>query len=330
MTNDRYLIVELAQLADIPENTARRYARLFEEFFSGKRYGRATKYPRSDVQTLELISGLYRDGLTTPEIFERLHNCIDEQLHEPSPMGRPLDPTPESPDVHGELPPYDELMAAMQRQENALHDYGLVRNSVAILWKEYKRWRSQPGSVASLGNEIKKLHSQYTGLAEALEAAQQQTRDISMELALVREENAALRREQHTMQLAVKNALGPPEEFLCLPLVFLSDKNEFLGVSDRDRKHFSLLDFITLMRRNAGTTRALALRWHSTSTEWTLHISENAGQPGKVRKHYITVTRTRTPKGNMVCQLQRLSFDGHDMPPFGFYELFKHIGQEIG
>lgn len=339
MENDRYLIAELAQLAEIPENTARRYARLFEEFFSGRRYGRSTKYPGSDVQTLQLISGLYRAGLTTPEIFERLHSCIDEQLHAPSPLERPLDrhpqlerpvePPSENETVPASLPDYDEIFAAMQRQNAALKDYGLVRNSVAILWKEYKRWRSQPGSVADLSSEVKTLHDKCLSLFHALETTQQQVRDLSMELDLLREENASMRREQHNMQLAVKNALGPPEEFLCLPLVFLSDKNEFLGVSDRERKHFSLLDFITLMRRNAGTTRALALRWNGTETDWSLHITENAGQPGKVRKHYITVSRTRTPKGNMVCQLKRLSFDGRDMPPVGFYELFKHIGQEI-
>ena len=293
MANDRYLISEIAQFADIPENTARRYARLFEEFFSGKRYGRTTKYPQSDAATLQLISGLYRDGLTTPEIFEHFHACIDDQLHSPSPHERPLENDDDDP---AELPPYDEIMAAMQRQRAALKDYGLVRNSVAILWKEYKRWRSQPGSVADLTSELKTLHDACARLTAALETTQQQTRDLSMELALVREENATLRREHHNMQLAVKNALGPPEEFLCLPLVFLSDKNEFLGVSDRDRKHFSLLDFITLMRRNAGTTRALALRWHGTNADWSLHITENAGQPGKIRKHCITVSRTRTPR----------------------------------
>ena len=36
------------------------------------------------------------------------------------------------------------------------------------------------------------------------------------------------------------DAVGPDEEFLMLPLVFRSEKGEFLGVSANPRKHFSL------------------------------------------------------------------------------------------
>ena len=65
-------IAELAERAGVAENTARRYVRVFEEFFAGRQDGRAMRYPEVVSPLLSLISSCYREGLAAPDIISRL------------------------------------------------------------------------------------------------------------------------------------------------------------------------------------------------------------------------------------------------------------------
>ena len=63
---------DIARRTGIPAPTARRYAALFKDFFSGRRLGRMTRYPEEAVPVFQRISELYGHGRITAEIEEIL------------------------------------------------------------------------------------------------------------------------------------------------------------------------------------------------------------------------------------------------------------------
>jgi hypothetical protein len=63
---------DIARRTGIPAPTARRYAALFKDFFSGRRLGRMTRYPEEAVPVFLRISELYGHGRITTEIEEIL------------------------------------------------------------------------------------------------------------------------------------------------------------------------------------------------------------------------------------------------------------------
>lgn len=63
---------DIARRTGIPAPTARRYAALFKDFFSGRRLGRMTRYPEEAVPVFLRVSELYGQGRITAEIEEIL------------------------------------------------------------------------------------------------------------------------------------------------------------------------------------------------------------------------------------------------------------------
>jgi DNA-dependent RNA polymerase auxiliary subunit epsilon len=71
----KYLtIAELAEQADIPNSTCRRYLTSFESFFLVKGGSRLKKYEASAVDVLKRIKQLYEEGQDTNEIHNSLVN----------------------------------------------------------------------------------------------------------------------------------------------------------------------------------------------------------------------------------------------------------------
>src|SRR4051794_14265701 len=71
----KYLpIAEIAELADIPNSTCRRYLAAFESFFMVKGGSRLKKYEIGSVDILKRIKQLYDEGQDTNEIHSVLVN----------------------------------------------------------------------------------------------------------------------------------------------------------------------------------------------------------------------------------------------------------------
>ena len=69
----KYLtIAEMAEQADIPNSTCRRYLTSFEEFFLLKGGSRLKKYEANAIEILIRIQNLYEDGMDTNEIHSIL------------------------------------------------------------------------------------------------------------------------------------------------------------------------------------------------------------------------------------------------------------------
>jgi len=71
---------ELARQAGLPDTTARRYMGQFKEYFPSKREGRTRLFPEEGAETLKEIAKLYSQGLTAPQVEERLRGQFEQTI----------------------------------------------------------------------------------------------------------------------------------------------------------------------------------------------------------------------------------------------------------
>jgi hypothetical protein len=75
MDEENFLTIsEIAERIGVPENSARRYAKLFKEFLPKKVLGRVKKYAPDSLDVIFEISEMYKKGYDTESIFEKLQN----------------------------------------------------------------------------------------------------------------------------------------------------------------------------------------------------------------------------------------------------------------
>lgn len=321
MAEEFLTIAELAERAGVAENTARRYVRVFDEFFIGRQSGRGIRYPEGASPLLSLISSCYRQGLSAPEIITRLGGVIAAREG-----GEPV-PAEER----------AEVLARLDALEEMRREFSMMRDTVGVLWREHRAWRESSSALEALKREAASLRAEVAELRGFSERMSARLADLSGGKGRAKDGHEALKGDLARLQSAqerlgerlsrLAEAVGPDEEFLMLPLVFRSEKGEFLGVSANPSKHFSLRDFLGLIDQGAGKKRNIATSWSQGGDgNWTLCIAESPGQP-LGRRHKVQVRRTKTPRGNTVVLIEKLSYGGRDMPVFFLYELFRQIGK---
>lgn len=93
MNDENFLTIsEIAQKIGVPENSARRYAKLFKDFLPKKVFGRVKKYTPDSMDVIFEIAEMYKKGYDTESIFEKLQNkrnrifeIEDSSRHQQSP-----------------------------------------------------------------------------------------------------------------------------------------------------------------------------------------------------------------------------------------------------
>lgn len=113
----------------------------------------------------------------------------------------------------------------------------------------------------------------------------------------------------------------PPEDFLDLPVVMLSDKGDFLGITEKSGAPFSLRGFEqALIGRAAHLTRLEAF-WRADGLDWVLALGGALG--GESHEHVFK--KTTTLKGNLVAHFSALRISGKPVSEAFLRALFKQI-----
>ena len=68
----------MAENLNMPESTARRYVKLFNEFIPQRTVNRVTRYGPEAAEILLQVAEFYRQGLTTAEVKERLSGTVPQ------------------------------------------------------------------------------------------------------------------------------------------------------------------------------------------------------------------------------------------------------------
>lgn len=79
-------VAEISSITNIPENTIRRYSKVYSRHFRAKQYGKTKKYSSDAVELVKAIYSYYQAGTNTDEIREILqgqHSQVLDVQEEP-------------------------------------------------------------------------------------------------------------------------------------------------------------------------------------------------------------------------------------------------------
>lgn len=127
-------LAEVARRGNIPESTARRYARLFDEFLPHTRDGRTVLYAPECGTTLQHIGQMFADGRTAAQVQESLRR--DAATIEVEVQAKPVGPAPRpAEEVRSNLAGFLRQVVD-QKQEMAV-----LRGDVSLLLAELHQER---------------------------------------------------------------------------------------------------------------------------------------------------------------------------------------------
>jgi len=133
----------------------------------------------------------------------------------------------------------------------------------------------------------------------------------------------------------------PPDAFLDMPVVVMSDRGEYLGITGPGGTAFRLREFQAHLLRRAGRMDVGATfhaAWAARQAEWVLTLlgaqrrqtgngadHDGGGQLG--HEHFFR--RTTTQKGNLVALFHRLRINGKDVSEAFLRAFFKQIKDSL-
>lgn len=288
---------EIARRLDIPPSTVVYYKDRFQRFIPhAGGPGRRKTYPPEALELFREIRTMYENNWTAEQIEEHLATLGHGAAHAVTPPMADMD----SPDL------VRSLSTLLDRMSGLLEDQARQTTRIQALEAE----------VDSLRRERDDLKARH----------RERDNELHRELAELRAENKRMERYIKA-KVEQDNVLRgkPAKSFLSLPLVIRNDQGEYLGVSDKAKRPFSLQNLLTLVQRNTNAAKSVAMRWEREGDSWVLHLRAADQATGREQNLVLTAVQTITPSRNVVARLWRMSVDGNTVPDPFLLSLFKQF-----
>ncbi len=229
---------DIARRTGIPAPTARRYAALFKDFFSGRRLGRMTRYPEGAIPVFQRISELYGQGRITAEIEEILRREFPRTIEvgpAVEPMALPAVPQDFNALFPGNLTEmlsdalsealatsmsrFSETLDSIADQKTSLDthqtDISKLKNGFVLLARNLKRLakRDQADTVTLLARLQERLRHMEPKLAVIEEISLTLTSDnadLKARLSAQEVELHRLREDRERLEAALRRLSGLP------------------------------------------------------------------------------------------------------------------------
>ena len=295
-SNEFLSLREISRRLDIPPSSVVYYKDRFSRFLpSPSGTGRRKKYPVRTLNLFQEIRRMFEKNWSTEQIEQELARHCTALLNAP-PNDQQLDnrdslaAAPSSQPIH-------ELAAVLEKMSGLLENQTLFKAEIDILRQELVDLRQEK-------QDREKQHQRY------IEAMEQELKELRLE------KEDILAQLHHHLHSARNGSGLPPESLLKLPLVVRNEHGEYLGVAGKT-KHFSLREFVNIIRKNSGADKNIALAWEQSPDGWSLAIHSQDRETGTSHKHVLEVAETMTPSNNRVARLTSLTIDNHIVPkPF--------------
>ncbi len=182
--------------------------------------------------------------------------------------------------------------------------------------------------IRDLREEVSSLRSEKRKLAAD---TNERILDMAMEIGRLKKDRVELFRLLRNGE----NGTGPDESsfpsagYLERPLVIKNSEGEYLGVAGKDRKHFSLEDFVKLLENSVHSHRSVDLMWQKKDGQWVLVISAK-DEESESQKEIVLVTEENvTPNQNTVVRIVSMNINDKAVPGALLFSLFKQIRESF-
>ncbi|MFP5238253.1 MAG: MerR family transcriptional regulator [Acidobacteriota bacterium] len=264
---------DIAAALGITVTTVKSYRRKFPEFFAGASGTRPIRFPAQAGEVCARIQALFERGYPVEKVRERLSLEFPAQEAQPAPPGSSVKHAA-APDPLARI---EGLLEGLFSIQNRTHS--LLADLLARLDTVADALAAQPqAGPPALGRPESKPAPKLAPVPAPVPA----TKPGAAEPA----------------------ALRPPAELLALPVVVLSADGEYLGVSNRGGKAFSLAQFEEFLITRAKGLGPVVPLWRVAGQEWVLGLRSG----GQAHEHHFI--RAVTPKGNAVARFSALSVGG--------------------
>ncbi len=222
MAEENWLpLAEVARRSNVPETTARRYARLFSDVLPHKRDGRTLLYAPEAGAILTRIGRLFSDGLSASQVSKALHaesQCIDVEAADgrSSPVDRPA--------LAGSHPPRPredgrhrlaEFLRHVVDQKQAI---STLREDFSQVRRELAEERARRGVLEEENRKIKKalillMRQRRAAAGGQGQAAQPQAggNDLRVKLGVLEQELVRLRKDRREFEKYLLEKIGRQE-----------------------------------------------------------------------------------------------------------------------
>ena len=283
---------DLAEALGVSVTTIKSYRRKFPDFLSAATRGKPIRFVSASLDVCREIQRYFALGFPVSD--------IDVKLSEDFPLFKAnrqqsisvdkIAAKQPKPSLEGQAP--EPLLSQNQAALLAESQNALLKNSELRL----ARLETILGDLLALQSRTHTLQSELLAKLDAVADG------LAVRLAYV----PPLPRPATRME---SGSGFPPEDFLALPVVVMSERGEFLGLTGKNGRAFSLREFQEFLhQRTAGLGKFEAL-WRQNGPGWVLTLNGSKTSAGQSHEHFFT--RTRTGKGNLVAHFTQLNINGH-------------------
>jgi hypothetical protein len=300
---------DLAKATRVSVTTIKNYRRQFGQFLPVAREGRPLKFHASALDVCRRIHGLFGDGLSACAVSDALHSefpAFFKNRHlskaSSSEQEKALSLAPGEPGT-ARIEQGEDLSKRLEAVEtmfeNTNRRVGRVEKLLEDLFTLHNRANTLQNELLAKIEAMAPLPSR-TGYPDKPSASLQDSARQS-----VAEEPA---QPGYAPRAEAKVLFEPPADLAQLPVVIFSELGEFLGVTDKKGRPFTLKEFQAFLERRAAGLGKFESTWSLDQEAWVLTFGGSGPSSGQVHDHYFR--RTKTAKGNLVAHFHQLRING--------------------
>jgi len=302
---------DLARALGVSVTTIKNYRRQFGAFLPIAREGRPLRFHASALDVCLKIRALFADGLSVKNIFSSLNSEFPSffnnrhlskvSISDPQATSSENLATPESEHPGAADGLLERLRAVETLFENTSRRVGRVEKLLEDLFTLHNRSNTLQNELLAKLESLADVPGQIDYAARPSSSGSPQEPEPA-----VAEEPAA---PEYAPRAHTSVLFEPPSDLAPLPVVIFSELGEFLGVTDKKGRPFTLKEFQAFLERRAAGLGKFDSTWSLDQDAWVLTFGGSGQSSGQIHDHYFR--RTKTTKGNLVAHFYQLRINGN-------------------
>jgi DNA-binding transcriptional MerR regulator len=305
MSNQYLSLREVGRRLGIPPSTVVYYKDKYAKFLpSSSGEGRRQKYSVEAVEIIRRIREMYGLNWSTEQIENELSlkfGALVETINNDQQLIN-----------EAGLESSSDMQTVIKGLSSVLGKVSDLLSNQALFQTELRDLREE---ISTLRTEKRKLSAETN----------ERIMDMAMEIGRLKRDRAELFRLLRAGGTGSDVSSFPSSDYLTRPLVIRNSEGDYLGVSGKGRKHFSLEDFVKLLENSITSHRSVDLEWKQSNGQWVLVIDASESGVAAQREIVLVTEENVTPNNNTVVRIDSMEINGKSVPGALLFSLFKQI-----